>query len=146
MTAPFSGFAVMADERPVLREVPAPAAFRFSDPNPLTSGSYAESVFRDLPAFVGAVVGDRLGLCAGEWDVLVEDREVYDFVGPNEVFRTGVGQTCTCGGSGLVEWVVRCPACAGSGVLPAGIDMGSAEAAVLRARFATVVPSSGRSA
>lgn len=81
--------AVMADERPVLQELPAPREFRFSDPNPLTSGSYAQSMFRNLPAFAGAVVEDRLGLCAGEWDVLVADGEVYDFVGPDEVFWIG---------------------------------------------------------
>ncbi|MDR6597229.1 hypothetical protein J2S66_005613 [Saccharothrix longispora] len=81
--------AVLADERPILQDVAAPREFRFSDPNPLTSTTFARSVFRDLPAFVGAVVEERLGLCAGEWDVLVEDGEVYDFVGPDEVFWVG---------------------------------------------------------
>lgn len=89
MTALFDGIAVMEEERPVLREVDAPESFRFSDSNPLTSTTFARSVFRDLPAFVGAVVRDRLGLCAGEWDVLVADGEVFDFVGPDEVFWVG---------------------------------------------------------
>lgn len=87
MTALFSGVVLLHEERPVLREIDAPESFRFSDPNPLTSGTYARSVFRDLPGFVGAVVEDRLGLCPGEWDVLVADGEVYDFVGPEEIFE-----------------------------------------------------------
>ncbi|GAA3887953.1 hypothetical protein GCM10022243_61010 [Saccharothrix violaceirubra] len=87
-------FAELADERPYLREVEPPRSFRFSDSNPLTSDTYARSAFRDLPAFVGTVVENRLDLSADEWDALVEDGEVYDFVGPDEVFwvrRTASG-------------------------------------------------------
>jgi hypothetical protein len=44
-------------------------------------------MFRDLPDDVAAVVEDKLGLDAGAWDLFVADGEVYDLVGPNEVFE-----------------------------------------------------------
>jgi hypothetical protein len=58
-------------------------SFRFAEVNPLTGLSFAESSFEDLPDCVAQVVTERLGFCAGEWDVLVEDHEVFDFVDPD---------------------------------------------------------------
>lgn len=84
-------FVVLREERPRLRSVPAPRSFRFSDVNPLTGRTYARSRFRDLPDYAGAVVEDRLHLVAGEWDVLVQDGEVSDFVGLFEVFEVWQG-------------------------------------------------------
>jgi hypothetical protein len=85
-----TAFAVLHEERPTPVAVPAPRSFRFSDVNPLTERTYAQSRFRHLPDYVVQVIEDRVHLCAGEWDVLVEDGEVYDFVGPTEVFECWV--------------------------------------------------------
>jgi hypothetical protein len=80
MTATLSRPAVEGSEASTAHE------FRFSDANPLTSGTYAQSMFRDLPEHVASVVDDHLFADAATWDALVEFGEVFDFVGPHEVF------------------------------------------------------------
>jgi hypothetical protein len=97
--------------------------FRFSEVNDMTGRPFAESPFRDLPEFVADVVVDRVGLCPGEWDDLVESGEAYDFVGfsdsytvPDTVARL---VTCTtCGGQGVdLRRLRRCEGCDGEGEL-----------------------------
>ncbi|MBP2475719.1 hypothetical protein JOF53_004591 [Crossiella equi] len=82
------------DERPTRQQVKAaPRAFSFSEDNPLTGLAYARSRFRDLPEYAARVVTDRLHLNGGEWNVLVEDGEVYDFVAPLTRFDTKTSAT-----------------------------------------------------
>ncbi|WP_137812662.1 hypothetical protein [Gandjariella thermophila] len=105
-----------------LSVVIVPESFRFSEVNPLTGVAYAQSRFRDLPGYAADVVEDRLDLCAGEWDVLVDDGEVYDFVGPDESFtvsphRLPVRKPCQqCSGTGHRPWTCTpCGGCWGQG-------------------------------
>ena len=82
------GMTVILD-RPVdrsARQESVGGSFRFSDVNPLAGVPFAESLFEDLPDCVARVVAERFGFGAGEWDVLVEDCEVIDFVDPGQGF------------------------------------------------------------
>jgi hypothetical protein len=74
-------FAVPADETgsPVHVE-PMSDVFRFSDTNPVTGRPYTRSQWADLPEFVAHVIEHQLNFCGGEWNVLVEDDEVAEFV------------------------------------------------------------------
>lgn len=83
-------------DTPVSRRVPQPRssvsfagspAFRFSDDNPLTSGTYAQSVFRDLPDHVAYVVTELRNVAPGDWDALVETGEVYSVVSHTTTYR-----------------------------------------------------------
>ncbi|HEX3782925.1 MAG TPA: hypothetical protein VHX38_24935 [Pseudonocardiaceae bacterium] len=51
----------------------------------MTGKPYTESRWCDLPEYAAAVVEQRLNFCGGEWDVLVEDREVPEFIDPDKV-------------------------------------------------------------
>lgn len=70
--------------------VVVPESFRFGDTNPVNGLPYAESWYRDLPGYAAVVVRDHLDLEPGSWNVLVEDREVPEWVDLDTVFSTGV--------------------------------------------------------
>lgn len=80
-------FAVLADEAGSPVSVPVteiPAEFRFSDTNPITGKPYSQSRWQDLPEYAAVVIEQRLNFCGGEWDVLVEDGEVSEFIDPDK--------------------------------------------------------------
>lgn len=68
-------------------EAPLPESLRFGDDNPLTGMPYSESWFRDLPDFAATVVLDVLHLTPGQWDAMVEDREVAEWVDLDTAYR-----------------------------------------------------------
>lgn len=74
-------FVIMEDEAgsPVpVTEIPPD--FRFSDTNPITGRPYSHSRWRDLPEYAADMIERTTSLCGGEWDVLVEDGEVSEFI------------------------------------------------------------------
>ncbi len=92
--------------------VAVPEAFRFGDTNPVNGMPYAESWYRDLPEYAAVVVRDHLDLEPGSWNVLVEDREVPEWVDLDTAFSTGavpVPAQRTPDPADEVEYVVRGP-------------------------------------
>lgn len=69
--------------------VAVPESFRFGDTNPVNGKPYAKSWYRDLPEYAAVVVRDDLDLEPGSWNVLVEDREVSEWVDLDTAFSTG---------------------------------------------------------
>lgn len=58
--------------------------FAFTEVNPITGRSFAESRFRDLPAYAADVVTNVLHMCAGEWNVEVTDGTALDWTGETD--------------------------------------------------------------
>lgn len=102
-----------------------PASFRLSMSNPVTGRPYSESRWRDLPDYAAEVIESQSNLCGGEWDVLVEDGEVSEFLDIDKTHTvparksTGTRKRCPqCGGRGRPAWSAlgdRCAGCWGQG-------------------------------
>lgn len=69
-----------------VRVAEPPTSFRFSMINPVTGRPYSCSRWRELPDYAAAVIEAKTSLCPGEWDVLVEDGEVAEFVDIDHVY------------------------------------------------------------
>lgn len=82
-------FLVLEEEACSSVRVAVPESFRFGDANPVNGKPYAESCYRDLPEYAAVVVRDHLDLEPGSWNVLVEDREVPEWVDLDTAFTTG---------------------------------------------------------
>jgi hypothetical protein len=82
-------FLVLDEEACSSVRVVVPESFRFGDTNPVNGMPYAESWYRDLPEYAAVVVREYLDLEPGSWNVLVEDREVPEWVDLDTAFSTG---------------------------------------------------------
>jgi hypothetical protein len=79
-------FVVLANEAGTPVEVKdPPTAFRLSMINPVTGLPYCQSRWRDLPDYAAEIIESHSNLCGGEWDVLVEDGEVAEFLDIDQV-------------------------------------------------------------
>ncbi len=61
--------------------------FRFTDDNPVGQGTYAQSMFRELPEHVAYVVTELYRIRPADWDGLVETGEVFEYVSAYEAYR-----------------------------------------------------------
>lgn len=66
-----------------------PKAFRLSMINPLTGRPFSQSRWRDLPDYAAEIIESHSNLCGGEWDVLVADGEVAEFIDVDQVHIVG---------------------------------------------------------
>lgn len=86
----------------------ATTRFRFSDANPQSSGTYAQSRFWDLPEHVAYVVTELYNVNPVRWDELVDLGEAYEVVSPFRIYRVA-----RAGSMSVVE--ASCSSCSGSG-------------------------------